>query len=327
MIKPAPAHGLGPHVVGQRVVVRRVLPGETGPSGGPAMTDLLGICESWTATTASVRGEDGTLVEIPLADIVSGKPVPPRPSRFARLSDDEVARRCAGMFRTAETEQVGDWVLRYTGGTNGRPNSVLPLGDPGLPLDEVLARVHAFYARHERTPVAQVVVGSAAHEQLEGRGWIRLRPDEADSEVLLAGVAQLSRALAGVDDDAVQHEPLSRDWLVGNTAAQQNYDVVAASLDLDEIVFAAIHADGAQVARARTNLVDDWALFADLTVSPSHRRQGLGRTMMAAMTAWAAERGASVMALQVVGDNEPAQRLYADLGFERHHAYRYLRPA
>ena len=38
-----PAH-LGPHVVGQRVVVRRVLPGRDRPSGGPAMTDVLGIC-------------------------------------------------------------------------------------------------------------------------------------------------------------------------------------------------------------------------------------------------------------------------------------------
>ena len=41
--------GLGPHCVGQRVVVRRLLPGQTGPSGGPAMTDLLGVMESWYA--------------------------------------------------------------------------------------------------------------------------------------------------------------------------------------------------------------------------------------------------------------------------------------
>ncbi len=45
-------HTLGPHVVGQRVVVRRVLPGETGPSGGPALTDVLGVCESWSAGVA-----------------------------------------------------------------------------------------------------------------------------------------------------------------------------------------------------------------------------------------------------------------------------------
>lgn len=86
--------GLGPHVVGQRVVVRRIVRGETGPSGGPALTDLLGICESWTNQSTLIRAEDGTLTEIALDDIVSGKPVPPRPSRFRRLSDAEVDARC-----------------------------------------------------------------------------------------------------------------------------------------------------------------------------------------------------------------------------------------
>ncbi|HET7351353.1 MAG TPA: hypothetical protein VFJ28_10485 [Marmoricola sp.] len=72
---------LGPHVVGHRVVVRRVVRGETGPSGGPAMTDVLGTCESWEDGVVTVRREDGTEVEIAVADIVSGKPVPPRPRR------------------------------------------------------------------------------------------------------------------------------------------------------------------------------------------------------------------------------------------------------
>jgi N-acetylglutamate synthase len=72
--------------VGKRVVVRRVLPGETGPSGGPAMTDVLGTCESWQEGVVTVRREDGSSVEIAVADIVSGKPVPPRPQRRARRS-------------------------------------------------------------------------------------------------------------------------------------------------------------------------------------------------------------------------------------------------
>ena len=85
---PAGRHGhprgegvLGPHVVGQRVVVRRVLRGEVGPTGGPAMTDVLGTCESWADGVMTVRREDATIVEIATADIVSGKPVPPRPPR------------------------------------------------------------------------------------------------------------------------------------------------------------------------------------------------------------------------------------------------------
>src|SRR6188472_1688067 len=78
---PTGRHALGPHVVGLRVVVRRVLPGETGPSGGPAMTDVLGVCTAWADGVCVVApSSGGPPVTIRIADIVSGKPVPPRPS-------------------------------------------------------------------------------------------------------------------------------------------------------------------------------------------------------------------------------------------------------
>lgn len=77
-------HLLGPHVVGSRVVVRRLLPGETGPSGGPAMTDVVGICLRWSDGECVVQPESGPAVRIPWRLIVSGKPVPPRASRRRR---------------------------------------------------------------------------------------------------------------------------------------------------------------------------------------------------------------------------------------------------
>jgi hypothetical protein len=82
MSPSAQARSLGPHVVGQRIIVRRLVRGETGPSGGPAMTDLLGTCVAWEAGACVVSPDaGGPDVSVPLADIVSGKPVPPRPSR------------------------------------------------------------------------------------------------------------------------------------------------------------------------------------------------------------------------------------------------------
>ncbi len=325
MAKSGGQHTLGPHVVGLRVVVRRVLPGLTGPSGGPAMTDLLGICESWDATSTSIRAEDGTLTTIALADIVSGKPVPPRPSRFTRMSADEVEDRARAFFVPAETEQIGDWVLRFTGGSNARPNSLLPVGDPGTDLDAALARTLEFYAARDRDPVAQVVVGSPIQVELEARGWTVLRPGEADTDVMLAGTATVRRALAGIDPSPVTHaERITRAWLAGNDRALANYDAVAASLALAHASFATIDEHGIQRAHGRVSVERDWAFVADLMVDADQRRRGFGRTMMAGLTEWAAEAGASVLLLQVLADNEPAQQLYAQLGFERHHGYRYL---
>ncbi|MGH3506657.1 MAG: hypothetical protein ACRDO2_05575 [Nocardioidaceae bacterium] len=70
--------------VGHRVVVRRLLPGEVGPSGGPALTDVIGMLESWERAELVVRRTDDTLVRIPTELVVAAKRVPPAPTRRPR---------------------------------------------------------------------------------------------------------------------------------------------------------------------------------------------------------------------------------------------------
>jgi hypothetical protein len=84
---------VGPECVGQRVVVRRVVPGERGPSGGPAVTDVLGVMRSWDETSTEIETRDGSLVAIRVADIVAGKPIPPPPERRRRSGAGITDRR------------------------------------------------------------------------------------------------------------------------------------------------------------------------------------------------------------------------------------------
>lgn len=72
---------VGPECVGRRVVVRHLVPGERGPSGGPAVTDVLGMMRSWDGTTTVVETRDGTLVTIEISAIVAGKVIPPPPEK------------------------------------------------------------------------------------------------------------------------------------------------------------------------------------------------------------------------------------------------------
>lgn len=76
MANDAPLPLLGPDCVGLRVVVRSIVPGERGPTGGPAFTDVIGMCLAWTEEDCVVQRSTGEVVQLPRALIVAGKPAP-----------------------------------------------------------------------------------------------------------------------------------------------------------------------------------------------------------------------------------------------------------
>ncbi|MBA2956049.1 GNAT family N-acetyltransferase [Nocardioides sp. MAH-18] len=285
---------LGPHVVGQRIVVRRILPGETGPTGGPAFTDLLGTCLAWADGTCVVQAEDGTTTAIATADIVSGKPVPPRPSTRHRVTPAEAQRRALALWPDLHTEPLGDWVLRHSAtSTARRANSVLAMGPSGAEDD--YDRVLAFYAGRTGRPIAAVLPDSAEDAMFRSHGW-GLESNDADTLFQLGSVA---RALRGLD--------------VPDAAYDEEGDLVTVRVG--------------DHARGVAAYADDWVGLRGIEVDPDRRRQGLGLAVVAALLEWGAERGATTAYLQVLGDNAPALALYASLGFTTHHAYRYVAPS
>ena len=287
------AHRLGPHVVGQRVVVRRLVPGETGPSGGPALTDVLGVCVRWSAGECVVQPEEGPAVTIAVALIVSGKPVPPRPSPRFRVGPRECQVRALTLWPDLDTEPLGDWLLCSSAtSTARRANSVLAFGPPGV--EDAYDRVVAFYDR----PIAKVQPGSAEHALFRDRGWV-VESHDADSVFQLASVARLTRGLPFDLPDATI-EPIAP-------------GLVRARID--------------DVATGVAAYADDWVGFRGLEVAGDRRGSGLALAMMAALVEWGAVQGATTAYLQVLDDNAPARRLYEGMGFATHHSYCYLTPA
>jgi len=286
------AHRLGPHVVGQRVVVRRVVPGETGPSGGPAMTDVLGVCLRWSDGECVVQPEEGPAVTIALELIVTGKPVPPRASARFKVTPHECQLRALALWPDLVTEPLGTWLLRTSAtSTARRANSVLAFGPPGV--EDAYDRVLAHYER----PIAQVQPGSAEHALFRDRGWV-VESDLADTDFWLASVARVVRALPS-DLPDVTLDP------IGPGLVRAKFD--------DEATGVAAYAD-------------DWVGFRTVEVASTQRGRGLAIAVMAALVEWGAEQGATTAYLQVLRDNAPARRLYEGMGFAPHHRYCYLTP-
>lgn len=301
-------HGLGPHVIGQRVVVRRLLPGRTGPSGGPAMTDLLGVCTAWGDGRCVIRPESGEPVEIALSLIVSGKPVPPRPSVRHRTSAAEVERHGLGLWPSLVTEPLGEWVLRAgpppeDGRPRKRANSALAFGDPGLPWEQAAARVTDFYSGRDQPVLAQVEVDGEVDAALTGLAWVEVAGGA--SVCLIGSVSRVLRTLRAAGRGAAGPPGPEPEY------AEDGQRVQVSVADL---------------ARGQAAIDGDWLVVHGLLVSEAHRRSGLATRVMAALLDWGGAEGATTVWLHVEVDNAPARALYETLGLSEHHRNRYLTP-
>ena len=285
-------------------MVRRLVPGQRGPTGGPAFTDVLGVCTSWGGppgeTVCVVQPETGPPVAIPVELIVSGKPVPPRPSPRLRVSVRDAELHTAALVGI-ETTPLGEWQLRYepapVGRVRNRFNSCLGIGDPGLPLAEAAAHVAAFYAERDRPPRIQVELGSPTEQALRELGWEPV--PGRDSHFLLASLARVSRTLGA-----------------GSEAPDVSVDGPRVTVE--------ISGPADVVARGEADIDRDWLGIHNLVVEPAYRRRGLAQEVLRALVGWGAEQGATTVWLHVETGNRPALALYDGLGFATHHTCRYL---
>ncbi len=328
---PAPT-SLGPACVGLRVVVRHLLPGETGPSGGPRMTDVLGVMESWGAGLTRIRTEGG-VVEVALDTIVSGKPVPPKPSVRLREPLATMERRATQDWPPEESEPLGEWLLRAAGGYSRRANSALALGDPGLPPAQALRRVEGWYAERGLPALVQTVPTEPVAEQVAAEGWT---PFSDDVLFQVSGVAAVLRTLeehapgaAEVADRVAFDDAVDGTWWVADHDPPFSSHVRAVLTGPAEVALARLEAGGEVVARGRGVLnaagSDVRLGLSTLWTRPDLRGRGLGSGVLRALLEWAAEGGATSAYLQVEVGNTRAVELYERLGFLTHHTYRYLR--
>ncbi|MEU6121731.1 GNAT family N-acetyltransferase [Streptomyces sp. NPDC047123] len=315
-----------PADVGKRVSIRRlndtVEPVEK-------FTDTVGVLTSWDDGVVLITRRNGETVRIAEDTLVAGKVVPAAPARRRgpAASYPELARVSARAWRPVESERLGEWELRAAGGFTRRANSVLPLGDPGLPLDAALARVRAWYTARELPAYVQTATGAEGTQELLGaaleeRGWAR----EATAELHVGALAPVGDLAA--DADRVE---LSRTfdgaWLRRykrfGLPGPHVLEVLASG---PSVWFASVPGNGGAPAAIGRCVVDGrWAGFMAVEVDPEHRRRGLATAVMTALARQALSEGASAAWLQVEADNDGARALYGGMGFAAHHAYHHYR--
>ncbi len=254
----------------------------------------------------------------------------------------EFERMAAMHWRGSEEEWLGEWLLRAAAGFTGRANSALPLGDPGLPLDDALAAVRRWYRARGLPPMIAVPLpleggearaeGSALRHldnQLSERAWVT-RPGPAF--VMTAGLGRLPAPPELADDAEFRVDAVPDDAWLGayRYRGQPNRSPAlrAILVSAPAQAFASIRFGAEPVAIGRLSITGAWAGITAVEVDPRWRRMGLGRLLTLSMCAEAAQRGAAHVFLQVDSGNTAAMNLYEHCGFGYSHRYHYrLAPA
>ncbi|MGX1567440.1 GNAT family N-acetyltransferase [Streptomyces sp. NPDC055506] len=312
--------------VGKRVSVRSMI---EHAAPGEKFTDTVGVLTSWDKGVLLITRRDGESVRIAESALVAGKVVPAARARRRgpAASYEELARAAARAWRPVESERLGDWELRAASGFTRRANSVLPLGEPGMPLDEALSAVRRWYGDRGLPAYVQTATGAEGTQELlcaelEARSWVR----EVTAELWIGPLAPVADRAdpAGV----LLSREADEAWL----ARYQRKGVSEVALRVlgsgPSVWFATVPGavEGAAPAAVGRCVVDGrWAGFAAVEVDPELRRQGLGTVVMAALARRALDEGASAAWLQVEAENTGARELYTGMGFAAHHAYHHYR--
>jgi GNAT superfamily N-acetyltransferase len=244
---------------------------------------------------------------------------------------DDLERIMVDGWPPLERAELGGWLLRAAAGFTGRANSVLPLGNPGVPLSDAVDRCESWYDERGLRRLFSLFgpEGFAVDDDPLGRELLERGYEPFNSTMVLTAatralppeVTHASGARVLLESEA---SPRWWDaWAAGY--ASTNPSAVRAVLrGSPDQLFASLEVGGALVGAARLAFAHVWAGASALHVTPEHRRTGIAVQLMGALADAARERGIRSMYLQVTQANSPGRALYEGLGFSVHHEYLYL---
>jgi GNAT superfamily N-acetyltransferase len=304
--------GLSARDIGHRVVVRHRLP-------DGQLTDVLGVLQAYAEGSLVVRHADSTLHQVRWADVAAAKPIPPMPLRPV---DVEQLLLATALGRPAvETSYVGQWLLRASDGWTGRANSLLPAGDPGMPVADALKQAEAFYVERGLPPLVLAPLDHPWTEEFRRLGWKDARPEQADTLVLHATLDLVNAAPAY--EVTVADKPDSQ-WYGAAFEGAVPACAPAVMEGAAKASFASVVLDGQVVAVGRGSMTGHWLGVDAVRVLPSYRRRGLATAVLQGLARWAGNHGGRRTYLEVVEENVAALTTYTNLGYAVAYRYRYL---
>lgn len=219
------------------------------------------------------------------------------------------------------------WLLRFANGYTKRANSVMPVYESTLDVDEKIDYCEGIYRQMGLPPVFRLtpLAQGKLDPVLEGRGYRKIDP----TRVLTVTLADWDSPVP--QEILVRELPLEQ-WMgvfseiSGSLVEKQPAHAEILRNIINPHLTAALEISGKWVACGLGVLERDWFGLFDIVTHPDYRQQGLGTQLVAGMLDWAKSQGALKSYLQVMENNAPALGLYAKLGYVDNYGYWYRVP-
>lgn len=315
-----------PPKIGDRVIVRRRLPGTPGH-----VSDIIGHVlelDPFTVRPQAVGGlpSQKEAVVIPAQLVEVCKVLPPRTVRNSDIRAVEQATAAA--FPGIKHIWHNGWLLRAGDGITERSNSAAPLGGSAGLTPVPLNEIREFY-RQQNLPTRILLPDRIARSAERACAtWKR----GADIVVMTRSLAALNpidlpKGFAFRVDDQPDEAWLNMYHFRGKPLPAHALNLLRSTID-GHMSFGRLTYGDETVAITRGTVTSSedgrmWLGYSAVEVVPAYRRRGLGTALGNAMLHWGQSCGASSAYLQVIAANTAGIGLYNTLGFIEHHRHRY----
>ena len=145
------------------------------------------------------------------------------------------------------------------------------------------------------------------------------REDAAEAARLWMQSAEEHTAHDPIYATAADAERVMRRFLADLTGSGHSFLFVAVSAGRIVGFISGELREGSPAFRPKT-----WASVDDVFVEPDYRNLGVGRALFQSVKAWAKDKGADGVSLQVAAANERGRKFYEELGFREISVYEVL---
>lgn len=239
-----------------------------------------------------------------------------------------------------ERMEYDSWLLQFSGGgASRRSNSILPLENGNIPLEEKVSECEKIYAEHNLPCTFKMSKGApdGLYELLQKKGYAynaetNLMTVMADDETF---ATRCENIIEPEDIGVIITSSPDDTWLdcyfkwENRTdpkvidVNKKQFEIVDADENLSA-VYCRIQIHGVDVAVASAVIENGVMFLLNVVVDENVRGKGYGKILVKETLEAACNFGAEKLCLQVVADNTVAVKMYESFGFEFLYKYWYM---